>query len=57
MGALKIHELRARAHALMGSTFDLRRFHEYLLEGGPMPIGVLVQHVACFAEGEKHQAR
>ena len=55
MGGLKIHELRGRARAAMGSAFDIRRFHGHLLDGGAMPIDVLEQHMACFIGGEKHR--
>ena len=55
MGALKIHELRTRAQAAQGQAFDLRRFHDHVLEGGPMPIAVLDEHMACFISGEKHR--
>jgi uncharacterized protein (DUF885 family) len=55
MGALKIHEVRQRAQAAMGAAFDLRRFHDHVLDGGPMPTAVFEQHMACFIAGEKHR--
>lgn len=54
MGALKIHELRRRARQSLGASFDLRAFHDFLLEGGAMPAAVLEQHVACFIGPERH---
>ncbi len=53
MGALKIHELRKRTQERLGAAFDLRQFHDYVLEGGPMPLSVLEAHLACLG-GEKH---
>lgn len=53
MGSLRIHELRRRAEQSLGAAFDLRRFHDYILEGGPMPLSVLEAHLACLGE-EKH---
>jgi uncharacterized protein (DUF885 family) len=48
MGSLKIRELRRKAEAALGAAFDLKKFHEHVLEAGPMPISVLEQHVQCF---------
>jgi uncharacterized protein (DUF885 family) len=54
MGAMKIHELRKRAQERLGASFDLRQFHDYVLDGGPMPLSVLEMHLACLG-GEKHR--
>jgi uncharacterized protein (DUF885 family) len=48
LGAMKIHELRKRAADALGSRFDIRRFHDYMLDAGAMPLPVLEAHVACF---------
>ena len=56
MGALKIHELRKQAQERLGAAFDLRQFHDYVLEGGPMPLSVLEAHLACLGD-EKHGDR
>ncbi|MBA3949800.1 MAG: DUF885 domain-containing protein, partial [Acidobacteria bacterium] len=53
MGAMKIHELRKRAQERLGAAFDLRQFHDYVLEGGPMPLSVLEMHLGCLGD-EKH---
>ena len=53
MGAMKIHELRKRAQERLGAAFDLRQFHDYVLDGGPMPLSVLEMHLACLGD-EKH---
>lgn len=45
IGELKIRELRARAEAALGANFDLRAFHETVLENGSIPLSVLEAHV------------
>ena len=41
IGKLKIDELRARATEKLGPKFDLRRFHNMLLDQGALPLDVL----------------
>lgn len=41
IGMLKIQELRARAEAALGASFDIRRFHDTVLGGGALPLPVL----------------
>ncbi len=41
IGELKIKELRAKAKAALGDRFDLRRFHNALLDDGALPLTVL----------------
>jgi len=52
-GAMKIHELRDRTAKAQGSAFDLRKFHDWVLDSGSMPLGVLDAHVACLV-AERH---
>jgi uncharacterized protein (DUF885 family) len=41
MGQMKILELRARAQRELGSKFDVRAFHDAVLDQGPLPLDVL----------------
>ena len=45
VGQLKIRELRARAEEALGAGFDIRAFHDLVLEGGCLPLAVLEQKV------------
>ena len=45
VGQLKISELRTRAEKTLGPKFDLRGFHEVVLEAGPLPLDVLETRV------------
>ncbi|GAA6136320.1 DUF885 domain-containing protein [Arenicella sp. 4NH20-0111] len=40
-GELKIRELRARAEKTLGNNFDVREFHDKILENGALPLSVL----------------
>ncbi len=41
IGQLKIIELRKKAEQKMGSKFDIRKFHEKVLESGCLPLALL----------------
>lgn len=45
IGQLKILELRKRAQNKMGKNFDLKKFHEKVLESGVMPLRLLEQKI------------
>ena len=41
LGQLKIRELRDRAQKELGPKFDIRRFHDEMLDGGTLPLDLL----------------
>ena len=41
LGQLKIRELRERAQKALGAKFDIRAFHDEMLDGGTLPLDLL----------------
>jgi len=41
LGQLKIRELRDRAQTKLGPKFDIRKFHDEMLDGGTLPLDLL----------------
>lgn len=41
LGQLKIRELRERARKEQGARFDIRAFHDEILNGGTLPLDML----------------
>jgi uncharacterized protein (DUF885 family) len=48
LGQLKILELRKKARAALGDRFDLRAFHQELLDHGALPLPVLEQVIGAW---------
>jgi uncharacterized protein (DUF885 family) len=53
-GQLKILELRARAQKALGDKFDIRAFHDEVLDAGPLPLDVLEQRVDAWITNQTH---
>jgi uncharacterized protein (DUF885 family) len=53
VGQLKIIELRERAKAKLGPKFDVRKFHDTVLDAGALPLDVLEARVDTWIAGEK----
>ena len=45
IGELKIRELRQKAQEKLGSRFDIREFHEIILEKGTVTLGILEDRI------------
>src|SRR4029077_18440972 len=45
LGQLKIRELREEAERRLGTNFNLRAFHDAILEQGAVPLSLLVPHI------------
>ncbi|MBP4142932.1 DUF885 domain-containing protein [Flavobacterium sp. P4023] len=50
IGQLKIIELRKKAEAKMGKNFDIKKFHEKVLESGVMPLALLENKINAWIE-------
>lgn len=55
IGELKIRELRTRAEAELGSSFDIRRFHDMVIGNGSVPIAILEDLAIDWIAAEKHK--
>ena len=53
LGQLKILELRERAKQALGDKFDIRHFHDEILDGGALPLDVLDARVNGWIEEQK----
>lgn len=55
VGELKIRALREKAAKELGPAFDLRAFHDVVLESGPVPLNLLQHHVDAWISTQKAQ--
>ena len=53
MGQMKILELRERAQRELGPKFDVRAFHDAVLDQGALPLDVLEQKINTWIAGNK----
>ena len=56
MGQLEILKLRQQAQQELGSKYDIRAFHDEILNGGALPLDVLDQRVTAWIEAQKNGA-
>ena len=52
-GELKIRELRRRSEQVLGEKFDIRLFHDAVLENGAVPLSVLEDKINDWIETQK----
>ena len=48
IGEIKIRELRAKAEAALGDRFDIRTFHDAVLENGSLPLPILERRIDAY---------
>jgi hypothetical protein len=53
VGAIEIRKLRASAAEALGAAFDVRGFHDAVLDGGAVPLPMLRERVAGFVARRK----
>jgi uncharacterized protein (DUF885 family) len=53
IGAMTIQRLRARAEAALGAKFDIRAFHEQVLNSGALPLPVLETKIDRWIAAQK----
>src|SRR3984893_14189080 len=53
LGQLKIRELRERARQVLGPKFDIRKFHDEMLDGGTLPLDLLEARTAKWIAQQK----
>ena len=56
MGQLKIRELRERAKKQLGARFDIKTFHDEILDGGALPLDLLEARVDGWIKGQAQKA-
>lgn len=56
VGMIKILELRQRAKAALGDHFDIRQFHQVVLQNGAVPLDVLEQLVDAYITEHTQQS-
>ncbi len=57
LGQLKIRELRDRAQQTLGPKFDIRRFHDEILDGGVLPLDLLEARTMSWIKAQTTAAK
>jgi uncharacterized protein (DUF885 family) len=53
IGQLKIRELRTRAESELGANFDVREFHNQVLNSGSLPLVLLEEKISRWIDSQK----
>ena len=54
VGEMKIKELRARTQKYLGNKFNVRKFHDFIVTIGAVPLRVLEEQVDQFIKKQRH---
>jgi uncharacterized protein (DUF885 family) len=57
LGQLKFRELRERARKELGGQFDIRSFHDEMLNGGVLPLDLLDARTNAWIREQKHHTK
>ena len=57
MGQLKLIELRERSKQEIGANFDIRKFHDLVIDSGALPLDILERRVNSWIAEEKKVAQ
>src|SRR5271155_948765 len=57
LGQLKFRELRERAKKELGNRFDIRAFHDEMLNGGVLPLDLLDSRTNSWIQQQKHRTK
>jgi uncharacterized protein (DUF885 family) len=57
IGELKIVELRRRAEAALGKRFDVRAFHDAVLEEGGVTLAVLERRIDAYIKDRRTRSQ
>jgi uncharacterized protein (DUF885 family) len=55
IGELKIKELRARAKKELGAGFNVKKFHNAILDDGPLPLDLLEKRINEWIAAQKRK--
>jgi uncharacterized protein (DUF885 family) len=55
VGQLKFLDLKAKAQQALGDRFDIRAFHDQLLDSGALPLDLLEQRIDTWIAAQKTQ--
>ncbi len=57
IGKLKIMELRQRAQTKLRGKFDIRAFHDVILNSGPVPLSIMEENVDAWIASQQDQVQ
>ena len=57
LGQMRILELRDRARQQLGNKFDIRAYHDAVLDHGPLPLDVLQEEINHWIDAQKTPAQ